>query len=334
MNTSFEGQPVTSDNRTWISPNITVLLNYDFYHVNIVTGFMAIFLNIAIVIIFIMSKELRTNLFYRLLIPINIFHCVAGCSAITHTFLSEGNAVVACRIMFVLGVSSRLSSISQISVVSVDRYQASQPLPKSVLLRRRQKLGFLSIGITILMFLVTSIIVGIDTEFYPCESFQSNRPSSDILVIIVSLVTVICIFAVEIPFSALTFHRLRKSLITVGVKVRFNNDSSAARNTSSDRGIRIENYPTPTLQKNHRLKLRALKTVVILMSTHAVIFVAQVILVNIARVYSQDSFVNYFIFLSLLNYFCDALICICTVQPIQTEIKKVLSFCKTTNHSS
>ena len=75
-----------------------------------------------------------------------------------------------CIITRILGFSSAFTSITQTAIVSIDRYHASLPLQKSVVFKRRRKLGIISIAVNSSVFVLIIIFITVQWNNFLCKS--------------------------------------------------------------------------------------------------------------------------------------------------------------------
>lgn len=284
--------------------------------VNIGIGFFATVLNFVVFTVFITSKELRYNLFYRLFFVIHLFQLIGSFVIIVQywIYLNASTIKFACTFVSVLGSVTRIASITQTGIVAFDRFQASLRLPKSVLHKRRSKLGKVSVCMCFSVFFLFCIIGGI----YGTDNCTSKQWYGQITGTVSQMTAcwiVICVFVVQIPLCIATFYNIRKICTTVKVTIQLDYMRSNIQEDKLDRNL--DKFPTPTVQGNIKFKMQALRVLSLLVTTYAVIFIPQIFIMILARGTDnhREKFYDYGIFLQGINYLVDPIICLLTVKP-------------------
>lgn len=295
--------------------------------INIGVGVLALILNFTVFTIFITSKELRLNLFYRLLFVIYLFHGLSSLAIVVeyYIFLYKTNVKILCTMIPVLLSGMRMASILQTCIVAADRFQASLLLTKSVLHRRRSQLGKVSIILCLSVFLIFTIIGGVSgTDNCVSKQFYGN--ATGLISQLSGFWILIGIFLVEVPLCIATFVNIKKACTIIGVHI---NLMSYQRTRNDSEGNICAIYPPPTVQGNMKLKIQALKVLTLLVTTHVLIFIPQVVMVVIVRLTNdtRDHFYDYGVLLQCLNYLIDPIMCFLTVKPYQKAFSMLLINC-------
>ena len=262
--------------------------------ITICVGISTVLLHCIVLVTFLGAKNLRPNLFYRILMPVNLMEVFVGVSVVTlllfDIFIGSGNI---CLLLLIICIASGMTTASQLSIVSVDRYQSTMSVSKLTLYRRRYKLVKVALGLAILAFMICTVSYVLlfrlsDETCRPINIFPLN--------VIVAVWYTICIFLVELPFSLMALAKIRKCIRTVSVQVRvIHVQPLGDQNVFNNEDI---HYPTPTVQKNRKLKFAAIKTLLLLVISHVVTFLPQIVLISLAENMIYDlkiitTFLNY-----------------------------------------
>lgn len=293
----------------------TLLLN----SVNIGLGLAAIILNATAFIFFMKTKNLRCNLFYRLLFPILLLHSIGAIFLLTDQFfILQGiysyyypYVYVVCLVHSMICMQS---SVTQTAIIAIDRYQASLPHIKSLILKRRQKLGIVSVASFVLTVVFVYTTVFRSAFLITDEVIISNAVVTSEIRIAVGVIYFLSIYIVEIPMCILTCLNIRKTIRTIGIRM------VQPINTE----IQVKDFQTPTVKKTARKKLNALKILFGLVVMHCLAFTPQLIMLvsSLGTIRNFDhSYSGIFRLFSLVLYIMDALFVFSTVRPLKEELK-------------
>lgn len=295
--------------------------------INLGIGVVATILNSVVFILFVTSKELGRNSFYRLLLVIYLFHAVESVTVITQCWinLNGRNIRYVCQIMPIVGSVTRISSITQTCIVAMDRFQASLILAKPVLDSRRLKLGIISViifNILLITFSLLSVFLGQDD----CVSKQYYGDSTLYVSRAIAIWIIFGIFFIEVPLCIMTFYNIRKKCKSTFAKM---NISCIQTNTEGS----VEKNKNHFQQCYKSLQISALKVLGLIVTTHLLIFFPQIIMMIAFRgkENKREVLYDYGIFLQVLNYLIDPITCCMTVKPLRKALKttmfKILPSC-------
>lgn len=292
-------------------------LHLYFTHIGI--GSVCAILDTVICVVFLTSKALRCNMFYRILFPLFVFHFL-GATSITircELILFDVDIKYLCSFLSLVGLTSRLLSASQTAIISADRYQATFITTTSTLQRRRRRLGVVAIIVAIFVILVYTTLWGIDMD-PTCDSMMSHDKTEDVIAGIATFWIIVNIFLLEIPFTTLTAKNIKQRSTKIGVSVIF----TVPRSTASHRQTRIINCTPPSIQKKMKIKIQALKILILLVVCHIITFLPQIGLLIAFRGYDnyQKLLLGCNIILTLTNYTMDGLLCMLLIKPFRERI--------------
>lgn len=300
--------------------------------INLGIGVVATILNSVVFVLFVTSKELRRNSFYRLLLVIYLFHAIESVVVITQCWinLTGQNIRYVCQIIPIVGSVARMASITQTGIVAMDRFQASLMLTKPVLHSRRLKLGIISVTIFNIL-LITFSLFGVFLGEDDCVSKQYYGDSTRYVSRAIAIWIIFGIFFIEVPFCIMTFYNIRKKCKSTGAKT---NISCIKTNTEgTDTGTSEEKNKDNFPQGYKSLQISALKVLGLIVITHLLIFFPQFIMMIafIGHENRREVLYDYAIFLQVLNYLIDPITCCMTVKPIRkaltTTMFKIRSSC-------
>lgn len=305
-------------NETDISKN-TMPYELNFYFIHIGIGSVCAILDTVICVVFITSKDLRCNMFYRILFPLFVFHFLGATSIAIRSelVLCDVDIKYLCSFLSLVGLTSRLLSASQTAVISADRYQATFITTTSTLQRRRRRLGVVAIIIAFLIILVNMTLWSLDMN-PTCYSMMFHDKTEDIIAGIAVFWIIVTIFLVEIPLTTLSAKNIRHRSTKIGVNLIF----TVPRGTANHRQLRISNCIPPSIQKKMKIKIQALKILIVLVLCHIITFLPQIGLLIAFRGYDkyQKFLLACNIILTLTNYMMDALFCMLLIKPFRERI--------------
>lgn len=298
---------------------------YSLVFVNIGLGIFGITLNSFVVVVYFLNKGFRTNIFYNLLFSINIMH-IFSAVGIFLGYSCSRDLKMECAIGRVLLLGTSISSIIQTAMVSIDRFQSSRCVSRSVLVTRRLKLGQFSIVLCCIVYILF-IVIGIVgyKEHMECTSQQALNGGTTLTVLRICFASsiLICIFAIDIPLCMLTFFNIKRNCNTIAYNVSFRNSLTEIRNSS-----RIKDRSTALKKRKiEQLMVQAFKVVCLLVLSHFVTYTFQMLLFlfgsNIQETYFFKDLVICF---SVINFLVDPLVCILTVRRVQRTLIRL--FCR------
>ena len=294
---------------------------------NLGLGCLALLFNSIVILVFITTKDLRKNLFYRLLFSIYFSHAINSLAVVIMfwNFLRTIHVTGVCLIIPNIASAARVFSIGQIGIVALDRYQSSLTLTKTEIGKRRAILGNISIAFCLLVILTFSLLGAIFGKgdciykmFYGEATFTISR--------MITCWIIVCVFFVEIPLCILTFRNIRKMCTTVGIQVPLSTITTTSNENSS-----VSAFPNSISQANTtntraNLKIKALIVISILVVTHATIFIPQVV-VMVAYINNdnrRDILYDIFVLLQAINLLTDPITCFVTVRPLKQQVVNAL----------
>ena len=158
------------------------------------------------------------------------------------------------------------------------------------------------------MVFISAVNIG-DGDCYALQSFHTN-PESSMLGSVVLFVTLL----VDIMFCILTLRNIRKKYHSVGIMM-FTTKSNPT--IVCQRGINL--FATPSLQTKLKNKRHALVVVLFVVVTHAVTYLARIVMIIFIRLDTLEinSMNDIFILFNFLTFIFDAIFCIISVRPLR-----------------
>ena len=290
-----------------------------FYFIHIGIGSVCAILDTVICVVFITSKSLRCNMFYRILFPLFVFHFL-GATSITirsELVLFDVDIKYLCSFLSLVGLTSRVLSASQTAIISVDRYQATFVTTTSTLPRRRRRLGVAAFIIAFFVILVNTTLWSIDMD-PTCDSMMSHDKTEDIIAGIAAFWIIVNIFLLEIPLTTLTVKNIKQRSTKIGVNVIF----TVPCGTANHRQTSINICTPPSIQKKMKIKIQALKTLILFVLCHIITFLPQIGLLIAFRGYDnyRKLLLSCNIILTLTKYMMDGLLCMLWIKPFRERI--------------
>ncbi|CAG2242868.1 unnamed protein product [Mytilus edulis] len=228
--------------------------------INLTCSVLSVIVNTVALCVFLMSKCVRSNLFYRLVFCITGFNELYAFQFTLHytlTISTTNKLKYVCSIMSAVAAICFGATSAQLAVVAVDRFQASFPKPTTILQRRRVFLGYFAfvIDVCIVVFYVSIAALYGEPEVADCQdSVKVYGYISYSVTVAEGVWTLCCVILVEIPFCLGTIYRIKQT----GIKVKpVNNDGIVS--------IRI---PTISHQQKMKKKMKACTIMCLLVIIH------------------------------------------------------------------
>lgn len=279
---------------------------------SLVIASIALIANTFVFMLFIATKHLRQNLFFRLLFAVFLYHSLSCFTILINQTYVTKRTNLHCVILKVIGTSCRLGSVTQLAIIAVDRFQATLPKCKSVILSRRKRLGIVSMIVSGFIF-VGYLTVGLLFGTGKCTMFNGYGDASSYIRSVTAHWIVISIFFFEVPFLVATVINVKRTCKRIGVCL---SAGPVLRHNEGSSNICV--YPTPTVQQSIRQKVKALKILTILIATHVIIFVPQLAIMIVGEIMDTPKSIlfNYGVLLQAVNFFIDPIVAMITVKQL------------------
>ncbi|CAC5356415.1 unnamed protein product [Mytilus coruscus] len=216
-------------------------------------------------------------------------------------------------------LATNTSSITQTAVVSIDRFQSSRCLSKTVITMRRLKLGIVSIVLCCVIYIFFSVMGGFGyKEQMTCTSHKDLTEGTVFTTVknIFGASVFICIFVIDIPLCILTFVNIKKNCNTIEYNVSFTSKCAVTENKNP---VRMSCRYQPVIRwRLEKLKFQAFKVLCLLVLSHTVTYIFYIVLFGLGKkIKEQYIFKELIICASVINFVVDPIVCILTIRRIQ-----------------